>query len=167
VLVHRLLQELPRFEATQQKERAKRYLDRFAADIPEGVRAAITGEALKVINAPELAELFGPGSRAEVSILGKWNQDVGPFEDFGRVDRLAVTGDAVWIADFKSDAFPPSAPGDAPRDYLTQLARYRAVLAKLYPNRAMRAFLVWTTKGAVHEIPTALLDKAFAGFTAA
>lgn len=167
VLIHRLLQELPHLAPAQRAERAKRYLDRFAADIPEAARAAIAAEALKVIATPALAELFGPGSRAEVSILGKWSQNGKPFEDFGRVDRLAVTEDAVWIADFKSDAVPPAAPGDAPEAYVTQLARYRAVLAKLYPNRAMRTFLVWTTKGAVHEIPAALLDKAFARFTAA
>lgn len=167
VLIHRLLQELPRLEPAQQAARAKHYLERFAADIPEAARTAIAAEALKVIGAPELAGLFGPGSRAEVSILGKWKEDGQPFEDFGRVDRLAVTERAVWIADFKSDAIPPSAPEDAPEAYLRQLARYRAVLAKLYPNRAMQAFLVWTTKGAVQEIPAALLDKAFARFTAA
>jgi ATP-dependent helicase/nuclease subunit A len=111
--------------------------------------------------------LFGPGSRAEVSIVGKWSEDERPFVDFGRVDRLLVTGSEVRIADFKSDAVPPADPAATPKVYIEQLARYRAVLSRLYAGKAMRAFLIWTATGAIHEIPPPLLDKAFTQLTAA
>lgn len=162
VLIHRLLQELPRFEASARMERAKHYLDRCAADLAGDIRETMAAEAIKVIADPKLAPLFGEGSRAEVSVLGKWD---GGGEISGRVDRLAVSPSAILIADYKSDALPPARPEDAPPDYIEQLARYRAVLTRLFPGRAMQAFLVWTAKPAIHEIPAQLLDASFRRLT--
>jgi ATP-dependent helicase/nuclease subunit A len=167
VLIHRLLQELPRFGAIEREERAREYLARFAMDIEATASAAIVSEALNVLNDPKLADLFAPASLAEVPISGKWNENGQAFEEFGRVDRLAVTASEVWIADFKSDAVPPANAGNTPKVYLEQLARYRAVLARIYPGKAMRAFVIWTANGAIHETPETLLDKAFTRLTAA
>ncbi|HWK88270.1 MAG TPA: double-strand break repair helicase AddA [Xanthobacteraceae bacterium] len=164
VLIHRLLQELPRFPAEREK-RARQYLANAAANLPEATRETIANEALKVLAHPELAALFGAESRAEAAIAGRWNEGEKTFAELGRVDRFAVTAGEVLIADFKSDAAPPGEVTGIPFAYLTQLARYRAVLARIYPSKAMRAFVVWTANGAVHEIPKALLDKAFAHLT--
>ena len=159
--------ELPRFSPEEYAARAKRYLDHAAADLAEPERVAIVKQAITVLYHPELAVLFGPDSRAEVPILGRWDESGRPFEDFGRVDRLAVTASEVWIADFKSDAVPPLRLADTPKVYLRQLARYRAVLTRLYPGKAMRAFVVWTATGAIQEIPGVALDEAFTRLTAA
>lgn len=167
VLIHRLLQELPRFAAGEREARAKRFLDRAARDLASSSCEAITAEALRVLRSPELSELFGSSSRAEVPIFGKWNSGDKPFEEFGRVDRFAVTPSEILLADFKSDAVPPLTAANTPKVYLQQLARYRAVLARLYPGKAMRVFLIWTANGAIHEIPQMLLDEAFARLTAA
>lgn len=167
VLIHRLLQELPRFAAGERETRAKRFLDHAADDLAPASRKSIAAEALRVLSHPELSELFGASSRAEVPIFGKWNIGDHQFEDFGRVDRFAVTPREILLADFKSDAVPPPSAADTPKVYLQQLARYRAVLARLYPGKAMRAFVIWTANGAIHEVPTKLLNEAFAQLTAA
>ena len=44
---------------------------------------------------------------------------------------------------------------------------YRAVLAALYPDRPVRAALVWTDVPDFMEIPGAALDAALARITAA
>jgi ATP-dependent helicase/nuclease subunit A len=165
VLIHRLLQELPRFPNEHDK-RARQYLANAAADLPETMRETIATEALKVLAHPELAAIFGAGSRAAVAITGRWNEGEKTFTELGRVDRFIVTPSEVMIADFKSDAVPPKDAAGTPLGYLKQLARYRAVLARIYSGKAMRAFVVWTANGAVHELPKALLDKAFADLTA-
>ena len=165
VLIHRLLQELPRFPNEHEK-RARQYLANAASDFPEAMRETIATEALKVLAHPELAAIFGAGSRAEVAITGRWNEGEKTFTELGRVDRFIVTPSEVMIADFKSDAVPPKDAAGTPLGYLKQLARYRAVLARIYSGKAMRAFVVWTANGAVHELPKALLDKAFADLTA-
>jgi ATP-dependent helicase/nuclease subunit A len=78
----------------------------------------------------------------------------------GQVDRLAVTDDTVLIADFKSDRRPPRRIEDVPEAYIHQLALYRAVLARLYGGRAVRAVLAWTEGPSLMELPASVLDAA-------
>ena len=83
-----------------------------------------------------------------------------PLPVEGRIDRIAVTADAVWIADFKSgsSAGSPRLPA-----YVAQLALYRAALMPLYPGVPIRAFLVWLGDAETTELAPALLDAALAG----
>jgi ATP-dependent helicase/nuclease subunit A len=41
-----------------------------------------------------------------------------------------------------------------------QLALYRAVLTQLYPNKTIRAALVWTYVPVLMEVPATMLDQA-------
>ena len=83
----------------------------------------------------------------------------------GQVDRLAVTADAILIADYKTDRPAPRRIGDVPSAYVGQLALYRAVLRRLYPTRSIRAVVVWTETPDLMEIPAADLDAALAALT--
>ncbi len=51
----------------------------------------------------------------------------------------------------------PQKLDDVPR-YVTQLALYRAVLARLYPDKIVRAALVFTNGPVLMEIPGAIMD---------
>ena len=59
--------------------------------------------------------------------------------------------------DYKTNRPAPATPPDA---YVRQLALYRAVLAQLYPDKAIRAALIWTDLPDLIEIPAADLDAA-------
>ncbi|MFX5237434.1 PD-(D/E)XK nuclease family protein, partial [Acinetobacter baumannii] len=84
-------------------------------------------------------------SRAEVSIVGRLERpDRRPALVSGQIDRLVVTDHEVLIVDFKTNHAPPAAEEQAPKGYVRQLALYRAVLGKLYPQRPVRAALLWT-----------------------
>jgi ATP-dependent helicase/nuclease subunit A len=83
----------------------------------------------------------------------------------GQIDRLAVTTDEILIADYKTNRDAPRTLEEAIRshkDYIAQLALYRAVLARLYPGRAVRAALLWTEVPQIMEIPASALDAALA-----
>jgi ATP-dependent helicase/nuclease subunit A len=54
-----------------------------------------------------------------------------------------------------------------PPAYLRQLALYRAVLRKLYPDRPVRAVLVWTDVPDLMEISGEALDAEVARLTSA
>ena len=85
----------------------------------------------------------------------------------GQIDRLAVTQTCVLIGDFKTNRPPPHRIADVPAAYVQQLALYRAVLEKLYPDKPVRAFLVWTEVPELMELSTEVLDAALARVTAA
>ena len=117
-------------------------------------------QARLVLDDPRFGELFSPGSRAEMPIVGRLTRDGRTFAVSGQVDRLAVTADTVLIADYKTNRPAPRRVEDVPLAYVTQLALYRAVLAELYPDKTVRAVLVWTGVPDLMEISAAALDQA-------
>jgi ATP-dependent helicase/nuclease subunit A len=164
-LVHRLLQSLPDLASERRRDAARRYLDRNAADWAEDEREALAGRVLALIDNPRFAEVFAPGSRAEVSIVGRLERPARPPALVsGQIDRLVVTPSEVLIVDFKTNHAPPSRLAEAPPAYLRQLALYRAVLTKLYPERPIRAALLWTETPELMEISAPALDAALASY---
>ena len=99
-------------------------------------------------------------SRAEVAFAGRLRLggDGGETEIVGRIDRLAEVGDAIWIADFKTGAKPPG--GNAPESYLAQLALYRAALKPIYPEKSVKAALIWLESGEIDWIDAAQLEAS-------
>jgi ATP-dependent helicase/nuclease subunit A len=165
-LMHRLLQSLPDIPPERRDGAARRYLDRAGQLFTEVERADMTDQVLALLDDPRFAPLTGPGSRAEVPIVGHLPRNgLSPYPVSGQVDRLAVTPDLVLIADYKTDRPAPRRREDVPEKYRTQLALYRAVLARIYPERAVQALLVWTEIPYFMEIPNADLDASLARVT--
>jgi len=162
-LVHRLLQSLPDVAAPRRREAALNFLARNAGHWSEADRELLTGKVLAVIEAARFAPVFATGSRAEVSIVGRLARPgQPPALVSGQIDRLVVTAAEVLIVDFKTNLALPGRAADAPPAYVRQLALYRAVLRQLYPNRAIRAALLWTEAPDLMEISASALDAALA-----
>jgi len=163
--MHRLMQSLPDVAPERRADAARRYLAGKAL-FTDVERDKITERVLSALAEPRFAALFQPGSRAEVPIVSRLRDRAIT----GAVDRLVVTSDAVLIADYKTNRPAPRSLAEAKArhaDYIAQLALYRAVLMRLYPDRSVRAALVWTETPELMEIPAADLDAALAAFTSA
>jgi len=154
VLVHRLLQSLPDLAAGRRRDLALDYLARNAQAWTEAEREALAAQVLALIEEPRFAAVFAPGSRAEVPIVGRHEGRLVS----GQIDRLVVAPGEILIVDYKTNHTPPETAAEAPRPYVRQLALYRAVLAKLYPQRPARAALLWTETPDLMEISTSALD---------
>ena len=166
-LVHRLMQALPDIPAERRQDAAERYLANAAADFVPAERAEMARQVLAILDDKNFAEIFAPGSRAEVPIVGRIARaGRDPIPVAGQVDRLAVTGDSVLIADYKTDRIVPDRLDEVP-PYVTQLALYRAVLARVFPGKTVRAALLFTEGPKLMEVPAAAMDaaleQAFAG----
>ena len=167
-LVHRLLQSLPDIAAERRREAALACLARNADGWTEEERQALAESTLALIVDARFAPVFAPSSRAEVSIVGRLERPGGrPVLVSGQIDRLVVTNSEVLIVDFKTNHAPPSRPDEAPRGYVRQLALYRAVLAKLYPQRVVRTALLWTEIAEFMEISASALEAELASIISA
>jgi ATP-dependent helicase/nuclease subunit A len=118
-----------------------------------------------VLEDPRFGELFAAGSRAEVPIVGRLPAGGGTILVSGQVDRLAVTAGGVLIADYKTNRPAPRRAEDVPEAYVKQLALYRAVLGRIYPQQPVRAALLWTGVPDLMEISAQALDRALAALT--
>jgi len=157
------MQSLPDIPPAGRKDAIARYLNNAAADFLPAEWAEIARQLLTILNDLIFAEVFAPGSRAEVPIVGRLADSTGAsIAVSGQVDRLAVTRDAVMIADYKTDRAVPARLADVPKPYVGQLAFYRAVLGRIYPEKTIRAALIFTEGPRVIEIPGAVLETALA-----
>jgi ATP-dependent helicase/nuclease subunit A len=162
-LAHRLLQSLPDIPAARRQKTAEEFLSRRGDKLPADQRAALLREVLLVLEHRDFAALFSPGSRAEVPVVGTF----AGRSVVGQVDRLAVTQNSILIADFKTNRDPPRRIEDVQNSYVKQLAAYRAVLMNLYPDRPVRAALIWTEVPDLMELSADLLDRALGTHVAA
>ena len=154
VALHRLLHllaDLPPVERDGALETALAALNR-------GFDAATLAELARqvgaVLDLPDLAPAFRPGSRGEQPIIGR----IGDVLVSGQIDRLAVTDEAVYLVDFKSGRRPPASVEATPKGYLRQLAVYARLLQDIYPGREVRAGLVWSAVPVLVRVPPGLLE---------
>jgi ATP-dependent helicase/nuclease subunit A len=108
-----------------------------------------------VLAHPEFAAAFdGPGL-AEAAVVAR----LGGRALSGRIDRLVVREEAVYVIDFKTNRPPPADVAGVAPVYLAQLAAYRAALAPLFAGRPIRCALLWTHAPRLMPIPTDILDR--------
>jgi ATP-dependent helicase/nuclease subunit A len=164
-MVHRLLQSLPEVPMDRRRDAALKYLARNADGWTEAEREALAKGVLALLADTRFAGVFAPGSRAEVSIVGRLDRPGRPPALVsGQIDRLVVTPSEVLIVDYKTNHAPPRAVAEPPA-YVRQLALYRAVLKKLYPQLPVRAALLWTETPELMEIYAPALDAQLAALS--
>jgi ATP-dependent helicase/nuclease subunit A len=164
-ILHRFLQVLPSFEPAERPAAARRYLERAAAYWPEGAQRALVEAALAVIGDESLATIFSTAARAEVSIMGTLTLGSRDFAVSGRIDRMAVTEEAVEIVDFKTNRVPPASLDAVPFEHRAQLAIYRAILGPLYPGREICCGLIYTEAAKTYWLDAGLLEASLAELT--
>jgi ATP-dependent helicase/nuclease subunit A len=149
VLIHALLERLPAVPAAERKVRASAWLARQAADISDETRTEILDRALAVLDHPDFAPLFGPDALAEVPLAAT----VAGQVIAGTADRLLVTPHEVTVLDFKTARHPPADLGEIPDSTLRQMAAYVAALEAIYPDRAVRAAVLYTQTPQLFALP--------------
>ncbi|HSM42486.1 MAG TPA: UvrD-helicase domain-containing protein, partial [Afifellaceae bacterium] len=157
--IHTLLQHLPGVPGPQRQRLAERWLmQNFPLAGTD--HAAWIAEALAVIDHPELADVFGPGTRAEVPVAGYAETAGGRYAVSGQIDRLLITAERAAIVDFKTDRIVPAEPGAVEPAYVTQLALYRRLVSEATGRVDVDVALVWTAGPAVMRLPADMLDRA-------
>ncbi|MFM5923271.1 MAG: double-strand break repair helicase AddA [Novosphingobium sp.] len=153
VLLHRLLERLPDVPEPDRKAAALAWLAKAAADLDAPARAELSNAALKVLAYPGWADLFKPGSLAEVPIAAT----VAGQVIAGTIDRLQIDGDTIRLVDFKTARRPPAGLDEVPVSILRQMAAYAAALEATYPGRRVEAALLYTQVPVLLAIPPELL----------
>jgi ATP-dependent helicase/nuclease subunit A len=158
-LIHKLLQHLPEVPSHKRKTAAQRLI---RAELRQGDGLdgeEIIAETLAVLDHPEFADIFGPGSQAEVPIIGLLEEGAAPQVIAGQVDRLVLGARNLRIVDFKTNRPVPNDETEVPAVYLRQLAAYRAVLSKIYPDKTIDCLLLWTDAPRLMQISDAMIAQ--------
>ena len=160
-LIHKLLQLLPDLDPATYRASALSLLAR-EPDLTPDQCEEMTAAALGVLTDPVFAEVFGPGSRAEVAVAGTAPGLPPGLAVSGRVDRLVITPGRVLVVDYKTNRPAPVRIEDADRAYLVQMAVYVAVLRQVFPGRHVEAALVWTDGPRLMPVPDDVVAQTLA-----
>jgi ATP-dependent helicase/nuclease subunit A len=161
-LIHQLLQYLPGMAPEARAAAGRRFLAQRGFALSPGEVEEMLGQALRVLETPEFAAIFGPGSLAEVSVAGLLPAFGTDMAISGQIDRLVVREEEILILDYKTNFNPPDSAEATPRIYVRQMAAYRSALQSIYPDRPVRCALIWTAVPILTPLPERLLDLAFA-----
>ena len=89
-------------------------------------------------------------------------QAKGRYSVGARTDIPTDRAAAARRTSYVTSESAPTATAEAPSAYVRQLALYRAVLQKLYPQLPVRAALLWTETPELMEISAPALDAQLA-----
>lgn len=128
VFLHQLLQFLPTLPENKRAEYAQKHCP---ADV------TIPENFISIFKDPNLKEIFGKNSLAEVPVVGKVNGEM--FS--GQIDRLVILPNEIKIIDFKTNQFVPKKVPDL---YKKQLNAYRDLLKTIFPDRMIKTYILWT-----------------------
>ncbi|MEP6828613.1 MAG: PD-(D/E)XK nuclease family protein, partial [Aestuariivirga sp.] len=145
--VHKLLEELADAGPSERASLAASRAESLGLTGAESARLAVA------ISLPTIVPFLGPESRGEADIMGTLSNGKRVT---GRLDRLKVTNEGIWLLDYKTDR---SAAESKP-DYLRQMAAYVHLLRQAYPGRPVIAALLWTRSGELEVLPEADLTAA-------
>ena len=148
--VHKLLEELADLPAERRAVYAKSRAAKLGLQQHEAMQLA------EALSAPALQPFLGPESRGEVDIAGELPDG---REVSGRIDRLTVSPESIWLIDYKTDRYVPDIVLQA-HPYARQLAGYAALMQAAYPSHVVNAAIYWTEKARVDILPETVLTAA-------
>ena len=135
LLIHRMLEVLPRYPAHERPDRAHMFLATTAPDWDADTRNRAIADVMEVFD--QYPELFDAYARAEVDIVARTENGVEGL----RADCLVVRPDGVLVVDYKTNVRVPKV---VPATYVKQLATYYAAVQRIWPDKPVKTAILWT-----------------------
>jgi len=158
-IIHKLLEILPEFEPEKRERVAEKIVAGYKA-LSSEIGDDIIREVFAVLNHPEFAGIFAPGSRAEMSLAGSAKGLPEHLYLNAQIDRISVTETKVFIVDYKSNRPPPQTQDGVADIYWGQMAAYRELAREIYPAHEILCALLWTDGPRLMILDDTRLDMA-------
>jgi ATP-dependent helicase/nuclease subunit A len=147
-LIHQLLERLVAVDIGERERTALGWLERSAGLADPAEREEIASQVCSILGDPRYSALFGSGSLGEAPLAAT----LGDGRVIaGTVDRLLVTESRVEVIDFKTGRVPAS-EGAIPASHRAQMAAYIEALSVIFPDREVRASLLYTAGPQLFEV---------------
>jgi ATP-dependent helicase/nuclease subunit A len=140
IWIHQLLERLPGVEEVARPQAARNWLKKSAGVADPAVRDEIVEQVCAILSDSGFAALFGPGSLGEAPLAATLPDG---RVIAGTMDRLLIEDGQVSVIDFKTGRVPAT-DSEIPNAHRAQMAAYADALGVIFPNRAIRAALLYT-----------------------
>lgn len=136
--IHKILQFIGSIESQNRKDAILTFLDKELVDFSKKEHLLICDEVLNLCD--KYSEIFSTNSFSEIPIIGEVDGKI--FSS--KVDKLVVLDDKIMIVDYKTNRPAANTIDEVPTLYINQLNIYKKLLQKLYPEKVVETFLLWT-----------------------
>lgn len=163
-IIHQLLQLAEQQPAENFQETAKQFLAQAVFAFSLQQQTEILKHLIHLLDSPLWQSLKQAENLYETPIQGFIPKKSGEkIHITGRIDRLAIFKQEIWIIDYKTHHLIPSEMTDVPQEYFKQMAIYRSLISQIYRPKIdqlsqIRCFLLWTAKPLLMELESDLLD---------
>jgi len=147
-VIHKILQMGARLPKENRLEKIREFAEKNMPHAPKDQINSLADEVLALLNNPQFDEIFGENSRAEVSIMGEYKGKIISAQ----IDRLCVLEDCVKIVDFKTNRPAAQTVEQIPIEYLNQINAYGNLVQKIYPNKRIEKYILWTNTAIMMQI---------------
>ena len=144
--IHKLLQYISTVPEDNRLKAAEYFLKRELHSFSDTEIHSAVAEVLDLCE--KYKEIFSPNSMAEVPIIG---EDKGKIIS-AKIDRLVIEPDKVIIVDYKTNRPAAKNINEVPDLYLKQLSAYKSLLEKIYPQKKIETYILWTNTCQMMEI---------------
>jgi ATP-dependent helicase/nuclease subunit A len=153
--LHLLLEHLPDVPTAERAAIAARLVPDAA------LRAPAVAQAVALIDAPTLRDVFHPGAGATVMReVALATPGPGGIPLMGIIDRLILTEGRALAIDYKTNRIVPADADAVPEGLVRQMSAYRHALGAIMPGRRIEIAILWTATGQMMTLDPAALDRA-------
>jgi ATP-dependent helicase/nuclease subunit A len=143
-----LLERLAPAEPSVRSAAGLKWLEASAGVDDSAERQEMVTQVCGILSDPAFSALFGPGSLGEAPIAATL---AGGRVIAGTIDRLLVEEGRVSVIDFKTGRVPED-EARIPPSHRAQMAAYAEALRVIFPERDVRAALLYTAAPRLFEI---------------
>lgn len=137
--LHKLLQYLPELPENERRKASEKIC-------PPDIE--IPDQLFELMTDPRFKSLFSPDSMAEVPLVGILDGKIISAQ----VDRLVILNNTVILIDYKTNRHVPKTPDQIPENYKNQIKTYKRLLKKIFPDKLVKAYLLWLETLTVTEV---------------
>ncbi|MBX7146937.1 MAG: UvrD-helicase domain-containing protein, partial [Alphaproteobacteria bacterium] len=159
IVIHKLLENINNVPRGHRNEVCEMFLKNFCDHWPIEKRNEIKNEVLNFIHHEQYNWLFDLKGQNEISVKANIkDKHNNIIRGIAVIDRLIVLEDEILVLEYKSDYIVPLSIKTVKDSYLRQVAFYVQILKKIYSNKKIRSFLLWTRKPKLMELDPTILD---------
>ncbi len=169
ILIHSLLEYLPNIKPEQRSQVASHWLDKNAI-LQDEEKEKIINETLKTINT--FPKVFASHGMSEMPIVGNVEIDLSLYDPQKKgknsthsinaiIDRVIEFENEILLVDFKTNRQPAKDISEVSKSYVLQLKIYQQLLSKIYPNKPITSYILWTEPTTLMEINVAKYESLY------
>lgn len=148
LIIHKILQMAGSMPKESRNERILEFIEKNMPEAGENTIRTTANEVISLLEDARFSDIFGGNSSAEVSVMGEVDGKIISAQ----IDRLYVCGNCVKIVDFKTNRPAADSAKDVPQAYIKQLGAYEKLLQKIYPDKKVEKYILWTNTATMMRI---------------